>query len=310
MPRLPELKRHYCAAATPLDATGSAGATGAAGALGAVDADRLAGHAAWLIGRGCDGVALFGTTGEGASFTAAERLAALDAVLARGVEPGRVILGVLTPVAGEAAELVRAAAERGCAAALVAPPFYFHGAPEAGVGAFLRLALEAAAQAGGRVLAYHIPQVTGNPVPLPLLAALAEAFPGTLAGVKDSTGDRAGSLALIRALPDLAVYVGNEPDIAATRAAGGAGTICGVSNFLPELVARAVTGDAAAAEAATEALERVVAGLEGHDLIPALKQLTARRRGDAAWTRVRPPLVAVPAEGAAALTRIALPEAA
>ena len=45
----------------------------------------LASHCNWLLREGCHGVSLFGSTGEGASFSVEERMAALEAVLAAGV---------------------------------------------------------------------------------------------------------------------------------------------------------------------------------------------------------------------------------
>ena len=41
----------------------------------------LADHCQDLLNRGCEGILLFGTSGEGASFSVAERLAALRAVI-------------------------------------------------------------------------------------------------------------------------------------------------------------------------------------------------------------------------------------
>ena len=46
-------------------------------------------HLRDLLDRGCDAVALFGTTGEGPAFTVAERRAGLERVLHAGVAPER-----------------------------------------------------------------------------------------------------------------------------------------------------------------------------------------------------------------------------
>ena len=45
-----------------------------------IDVDATIAHAHWLLGNGCDGVLLFGTTGEGNSLSAAERLDFMDAL--------------------------------------------------------------------------------------------------------------------------------------------------------------------------------------------------------------------------------------
>ena len=54
---------------------------------GALDHARLVFHAKRLLAAGCSGVTLFGTTGEGPSFSVAERMAALEALLQGGVLP-------------------------------------------------------------------------------------------------------------------------------------------------------------------------------------------------------------------------------
>src|SRR5260221_12397640 len=66
----------WCALLTPLDASGG------------VDHDLLVAHARSLQRQGVDGVAPFGTTGEGQSFSVAERVAGVEALLTAGGSPG------------------------------------------------------------------------------------------------------------------------------------------------------------------------------------------------------------------------------
>jgi len=70
----------WCASLTPLSASG------------AIDNARFAAHVQWLFGQGVAGVAPFGTTGEGQSFSVDERRAGLDALLA-SVPAQRVLPG-------------------------------------------------------------------------------------------------------------------------------------------------------------------------------------------------------------------------
>ena len=51
-----------------------------------VDSARAIAHAKRMLAAGCDGVTLFGTTGEGPAFSVAERKALLEALLASGVQ--------------------------------------------------------------------------------------------------------------------------------------------------------------------------------------------------------------------------------
>jgi 4-hydroxy-tetrahydrodipicolinate synthase len=77
------------------------------------DHAKLAAHCRDLLARGCDGVAPFGTTGEGPSFTAAERIAATDGAGRRG-RPGALRRGLgLGGRADAAAVLLQGRRRRG-----------------------------------------------------------------------------------------------------------------------------------------------------------------------------------------------------
>ena len=47
-----------------------------------------------LLDQGCDGITLFGTTGEGPEFSVEDRIAALAGLISAGIEPGRLIVSV------------------------------------------------------------------------------------------------------------------------------------------------------------------------------------------------------------------------
>ena len=70
MPQLARVEGLWCATLTPL------------GTDGVVDHARMAAHVRSLLAQGVQGIAPFGTTGEGASLSVAERRAGLDALLA------------------------------------------------------------------------------------------------------------------------------------------------------------------------------------------------------------------------------------
>src|SRR5260221_12390299 len=58
-----------------------------------IDLPTLIEHSRWHLARGCHGIALFGTTGEGTSFSVGERKAALEAVIAAGGPAARIMAG-------------------------------------------------------------------------------------------------------------------------------------------------------------------------------------------------------------------------
>src|SRR3984957_13666099 len=103
----------WVAAAAPLDATGQ------------VDTTLLGNHARTLFAQGCNGLVPFGTTGEGTSFSAAERVAAMHALLDQGIAPERLALGAGFPGVVDAVGLCRDTLSLCLTQVLVQPPDVF-----------------------------------------------------------------------------------------------------------------------------------------------------------------------------------------
>lgn len=262
----------WVALATPLDAAGQ------------VDHAEFARHAMALLDLGCDGVVPFGTTGEGPSFSSAERLAATEALLAAGIAPGRIALGTGCSAIPDTVALTRSALGLGLTHAMVLPPFYFRDVGEQGIEDAFAAVIDGVASDKLRLTAYHIPQVSGVPVPAAALGRLRARYGRTVAGVKDSTGDFDSFLAFRKAAPEVGALVGDERQIARALAAGGVGTICGMANIVPMLV-RAMF----AATPGTAAMEAAIALMTG-PFLPTLKAVLAAQTNHAGWRAVRPAL--------------------
>jgi 4-hydroxy-tetrahydrodipicolinate synthase len=272
----------WCATLTPLDSSG------------APDVRVLAAHVERLFAAGVDGIALFGTTGEGQSFSVAQRRRGLDALLAAGIPPQRVVAGTGCAAIADTIELTRHAVGAGCAGALVLPPFFFKGPSDEGIYASYARLIEGVADARLRLYLYHIPQVTAVPIPHDVISRLATTYPAVLAGIKDSEGNLSHTRSLLERFRALSVFVGHEPHLPAALAAGGAGTICGVANLYPRLVRRFY--DQALTTGAKDELARVEAFVSLLDRVPifaAFKALLAELTGDQTWEALCPPLVAM-----------------
>jgi 4-hydroxy-tetrahydrodipicolinate synthase len=263
---------------------------------GRIDAGLLLAHARDLMERGVDVITLFGTTGEGPSISGAERGAALAELVARGLDPGRVIMGVLAGPPDEAVAQGRAALGAGCRGLLLAPPFYFKGVAEDGVAAWYDAVLGALGAAARDVFLYNIPQFTGVPLRPGLVARIAAAHPGVVTGIKDSEGEWSRTEALLEAHRDLMILVGAERHVPEAMWRGAAGTICGYANAIPEAMRRAVYDAEEPPEVA--ALEAV---LSPFDPFAGMKALIAERTGEEGWLTMRPPLAPLGAEDRAAL---------
>ena len=262
----------WVASATPLDATGQ------------VDTALLGDHARSLFARGCDGVVLFGTTGEGSSFSAVERIAVVRALLGQGIAPERLALGVGFPAIHDAGGLCRDALALGLTQVLALPPYFYRDVTDDGLFDAYASLVDQVGNDRLRLTLYHIPQVSGVRVPPEVAARLRARYGRTIAGVKDSSADFPQFLAFRAAAPDVAVTVGCEPDIGRALAEGGAGTICGMGNVAPELVQAMFKADAPVAQMQS------ACGLVSGPFIALLKSMLAARSGDAGWLRVRAPL--------------------
>ena len=144
--------------------------------------------------------------------------------------------------------LTRHGVQSGCAACLVLPPFFWKDASDDGLYTSYARLIDAVGDARLRLYLYHIPQVSGVPLSVGLIARLAAAFPGIVAGVKDSAGDWNNTSALLARVPQLAIMVGHEPHLPKLMRAGGAGTICGVANVHPALVRALLSPDVTPAD--------------------------------------------------------------
>jgi 4-hydroxy-tetrahydrodipicolinate synthase len=267
-----------------------------------IDHARFAAHAKALLAAGCGGVTPFGTTGEGPSFTVAERRDAVDALIAAGVTTARILVSVSCAALPDAIALVRHAQDVGAWGVLLLPPFYFKGVSDAGLVDALSQVIDAAAGRPLRVVLYHIPQVAAVSLSHGVIAEMLRRYPKNIVAIKDSQCDRAHSLALAEAFmapgsPQMGVHVGNELDLPALAARGSRGAVSGLANFMPRVVHRLATEPDAARTAADHArVERLLGWLGAYSLIPALKAVMATQTGDVAWLRVRAPLVALDAE--------------
>jgi len=151
-----------------------------------------------LAARGCHGVLLFGTTGEGPSFSPKEREALLRSVrVYRQQIPGfRLLAGTGTPSLSETIDLTKLAFDIGYDGVVVLPPYYFRNATDEGLFKWFSELIRKAVPVDKYLLGYHIPGMTGVGFSLDLLARLKNAFPTQFAGIKDSSHDEAFAIQL------------------------------------------------------------------------------------------------------------------
>jgi 4-hydroxy-tetrahydrodipicolinate synthase len=267
------------------------------------DTARLVRMCRWLVARDA-GLAVFGTTSEANSLSVGEKLALLDVLVDAGLPPARMMPGTGCCAFTDTVELTRRAVVRGCGGVLMLPPFYYKGVTDDGLFASYSEVIQRVGDARLRIYLYHIPQVSQVPLSPALIERLLAAYPGTIAGIKDSSGDWSSVSGLLErfAARGFAVYPGSEMLLLAAMRGGGAGCISAQANVNPAAIVQLYRGwrqpDAEARQAALDALR---AALVKFPVIAALKALLAHFTRDEAWATVRPPLVALNAEQRTAL---------
>ena len=155
-----------------------------------------------------------------------------------------------------------------------------------------------------QIYLYHIPPVSQVPISLKLIERLLKAYPKNIAGTKDSSGDWNNTKATLDAFAKdgFDVFPGSETFLLAGMRNGAKGCISATANVNPAGIHKLYANwQSAEADALQAGLDKVRGIFQKYPMIPAMKHAIAHWSGHAAWATVRPPLVEVNAEQAAAL---------
>ena len=251
---------------------------------------------AFLADRGCHGALIFGTTGEGPSFSPDERKNIWQVALRiRETRPDfRLLAGTGTPSLQETVDLTKTAFDLGYDGVVVLPPYYFRKASDDGLFRWFEELIKKAIPSDGYLLGYHFPSVAGIGFSRALLKRLKEAFPEQFAGIKDSSHDPALASDLGKIFgTGLAVFTGTDSYFSMALQNNAAGCITAPANLIsPGL--RAIYDaflqdeDLSETQACVTNQRHV---LEKYmPFPPALKALLAKKYDFPRWS-VRPPLV-------------------
>ena len=267
------------------------------------DPERFVRQCRWLLSQNV-GLAVFGTNSEANSLSVDEKIELLDHLVAAGLDPARMMPGTGACALPDSVRLTAHAVKAGCGGVLMLPPFYYKGVSEDGLFRSFAEVIERVADVRLRVYVYHIPPVSQVPITLPLIERLLKAYPGTVAGVKDSSGAWGNTKAMLDtfAASGFDVFAGSETFLLANMRGGGKGCISATANVNPGPIARLFASwTGADADAQQARLDEIRGVFQKFPMIPALKAAIAHHGGDPAWATVRPPLVDLGREPAGAL---------
>ncbi len=256
------------------------------------DPDRLIRQCQWLLTQNV-GLAVFGTNSEANSLSLEEKVMLLDRLVEAGVDVNRMMPGTGCCALPETVKLTEHAVGLGCAGTLMLPPFYYKGVSDDGLFASFSEVIERVGNSSLRVYLYHIPPVSQVGISLDLIERLVKAYPDTVVGVKDSSGDWDNTNAMLeRRWDDFRVFAGAETFLLRNMQGGGAGCISATANINPAAIDRLYQQwQSADADDLQKDLDDIRDTTMAYPMIPALKATVAHFTNDTQWRTVRPPLV-------------------
>jgi 4-hydroxy-tetrahydrodipicolinate synthase len=269
------------------------------------DTDRFTTHCKWLLDSGV-GLAIFGTNSEANSLSLNEKRTLIDHLVDAGLPANRMMPGTGACSTTDAIELTRSAVDHGCAGVLMLPPFYYKGVSDEGLFRFYSDVIQKVGDSRLKIYLYHIPPVAVVPITLTLIERLLKEYPGTIAGIKDSSGDWDNTSAMLKNFqPEgFDVFAGSESFLLATLRAGGAGCISATANVnLAAINHLYETWQNDDADQQQAQLDAVRDQYKHYVMIAALKATIAHQRNDTEWMRVRPPLTEVSDEQTSTLAK-------
>lgn len=209
-----------------------------------------------LLAGGVDALFVLGSSSEVAYLTDAQRSVVLDTVVGHVGGQVPVLAGAIDMTTPRVLDHVRTAVARGADAIVATAPFYTRTHP-AEIRTHFRTI---AAAAGVPLYAYDLPVSVHTKLGTDLVLELAA--DGTLAGLKDSSGDDGGLRQVILGrIAPFSVLTGSEVTVDAALWMGADGVVPGLGNVDPHgyvnLVRAARAGDWQAARAEQERLVRL-----------------------------------------------------
>src|SRR5438067_1609450 len=262
----------------------------------APDRKRFIRHCEWLFSQNC-GLAPFGTTSEANSMSKGERTSLLDALIAAGIHPSRMMPGTGCCSIIETVELTTHAVKHGCDGVLMLPPFYYKDVREEGLYRYFSEVVQRVGDARLKIYLYHIPPVAVVGITTRLVERLLAAYPNAIAGMKDSSGDWNNTKTFLDAFSKSGfdVFVGSESFLLANMRNGGVGTISATANVNPAAIHKLyqewdTADDADQQQSKLNVVRQVFSKKKFPSMIAALKQTIAIYANDPAWRTVRPPL--------------------
>ena len=162
----------------------------------------------------------------------------MEGLVADGIPADVLLPGTGACALPDAVGCSREALALGAPGVLALPPFYYKGVSDDGLFRFFAELIERVGDDRLRLFLYHIPPQTVLGFSFELIARLLDAYPGMIAGTKDSAATRRGSSPICTEFPQLPVFAGTETFLLDTLRWGGEGCISATVNVTARAGAR------------------------------------------------------------------------
>ncbi len=213
-----ELKGILSAIFTPMNADGTA-----------IDEAKFAALVRSQVRSGVHGIVVAGTTGEHSTLTVAERKRLCEIAVQEASSRVTVIAQVGAPGSRDALDLARHAVSAGADRLMAVAPYY----DRLRWSDLQHFLAQCAEIAGGAIVYYHTPRVTGLDLTEDELVSLTRS--GYISHIKDSAANFTATMRLMLNPEAPKVIGGSDPAMMAALAGGAVGSILGASTFVPEI---------------------------------------------------------------------------
>ncbi len=276
----------YCAALTPLNTDYS------------INKELFLEHCSNLLSQGLDGLAIFGTTGEGNSFNVNEKIEAVNYLIDNNIGADKLIPGTGQCSVSDTVIYSKAIAKLKVKAVLVLPAFYYKNVSNEGVVEYYKRVIEEVGETDLKYILYNIPQVSGVSIGLEVIEQLIKLFPNNVVGMKESSGNLDNMLKIIKYFNNFSLFSGSDSLALKVCHRGGAGAITACSNISGKLLNYIINNYKKESEIKNFQLlqqlqEQIRKTLLLHEPISVLKAFLSAKNHNENWNKVNPPLIKI-----------------
>ena len=276
----------YCAALTPLSIDHS------------INKELFLEHCNNLLLDGLDGLAIFGTTGEGNSLGVQEKIEAINYLIDNNISPDKLVPGTGLCSIRDTVIYSKAIAKLKVKAVLVLPAFYYKNVSNEGVIEFYKRVVEEVGDSDLKYILYNIPQVSGVSIGFEVIEQLIKLFPNNVVGMKESSGNLDNMLKITKYFNDFSLFSGSDSLALKVCKRGGAGAITATSNISGKLLCYIINNYKKEPEIENFQLlqklqEQIRETSLTHEPISTLKAFLSIKSNNENWNRVNPPLIKI-----------------